>query len=298
MDHANMWSNLAANVMFDADGYEPKYQTADDPSKKHALLERFIEAGADPNSRMANERSLLEEAVRSGLPETITLLVEHGASIDLATPEGGNVLDFLLREFHQLPQDKFAKAVMLVKCGARVDIPLVTTGESFLMGVSKLHIGYVHNDISPYRSLVFAAVHSAMDFEHIHDVLTNLFNCSAGDFRRTDLVPICQVLMDHGAVLKDANIAATAASEFIGPHWGWLPLNPHYSEELFLECLLSMTPMRFLDGLLTRAQCLEDKVSVAIIVERIAEEHGAELETTRDFIWALIGEQAPAPAGS
>ncbi|KAI1458966.1 ankyrin repeat-containing domain protein [Annulohypoxylon moriforme] len=277
--------------------YEPESCYPEDfPDKKHAILKRLIEAGIDPNLGTAWYGTPLELAVLRGLPETVSVLVELGASLGPTTPEGDNILDFFLRNFQRLPDDFFGTAEALVKCGAKIDIPLVSTGESFLMGLCRLCGNETDLSLARFDDLLGTAIPLMSNPDLIHDVLEDLLN--TGKVRRTMRMIICNILIYHGAAVRKGSIAATAISEFIGPHDapedGWLPES---SEDDLFNSLLDMTPRRCLNGLYEQANSLDDEISAFKIYNRIASGQNSKLQKKRDSIEELCGELASTSIG-
>ncbi|KAI1215185.1 ankyrin repeat-containing domain protein [Annulohypoxylon truncatum] len=280
-DHANVLLDAGAKVKHDVRRgqgipepiqacirHEPaRFRDDYEASKKRDILKKLIEGGVDLNERLMEGYTPLEEAVLLGLPETVVDLVELGASIGPTTFDGGNILDFFLRHYDELPYDRFKKAEKLTECGARIDMPLITTGESFLMELIERYVKEKNVVVPPIEPLLIQAARGGMKPEYLHHVLEK--QVSHVPIRYTERVQICNSLIEHGAKLKDANIASTAASEFIDStsQSSWCTKPSITEEEALFDSFLEMTPKKYLDGLLTRAQCLGDKVNTTKILK-------------------------------
>lgn len=256
------------------------------------LLEELIKCGADPNKRSGGFTPLEYAFGLFYSSHTIGYLLELGASVGPTMPDGHSILDFLVG------RDPYASVwfsvgvTQLVEHGARIDAPLVTTGESFLVGildhVAKVDDAYIEFAPLPYVSkMISAAVNRGMDRTHLNHVLGR--NVRFG-VRGTTRAKICKTLIEAGAVLEEPDLAATAASEFIVSDYQCYTKSRIPLDDALFDAFLFMTPMEYMENLLTRAQNVGDERNYLRILARMGKVPSSEARKKCELIWGPVYE--------
>jgi ankyrin repeat protein len=124
------------------------------------IVERLLEAGANPNLRLRSGETLLMRCTHTGDPAAVRALVSHGAEIDAVEPEKGQTA--LMRAVAGRHPDV---ARILLEAGAAVDTrtavvqQLRGTGERSTTSPQ----GSTYFEAGGFTPLLFAARHGAVD---------------------------------------------------------------------------------------------------------------------------------------
>ncbi|KAI1089472.1 ankyrin repeat-containing domain protein [Rostrohypoxylon terebratum] len=258
-------------------------------SMKRILLEEIIKRGADPNQQ-CNGVTPLQYALKYDSWETTRLLVKLGASLGLTAPDGHNILDFNLEYYEYWYSEFISHVTCLVKCGVRIDVPLVSTGEPFLVGFLDK---FVENDsdivvdyaIPNLSELIATAVDRGFDRALLNRILEKHVRCGV---RGTNRAKVCKILVEVGAVLEEPQFAATAALEFIvSDYQCYTKYRNHIDDHLF-DSFLSMTSMKYMKSLLTQAQGKGDERSYLKILARMGKLTDSDARRSCELIWGSV----------
>ncbi|XDG02595.1 hypothetical protein ABKA04_002210 [Annulohypoxylon sp. FPYF3050] len=257
------------------------------PATKRMLLEELIKCGADPNKRSGGFTPLEYAFEFFSSSSAIGCLLELGASVGPTMPDGCSILDFILGRDLYSKFWVFLGVTQLVEHGARIDAPLVTTGESFLVGimdrVAKDDDADMADIALPHVSkMISAAVNRGMDRTHLNHVLGR--NVRFG-VRGTTRAKICKILIEAGAVLEEPDLAATAASEFIVSDYQCYTKSRIPLDDALSDAFLFMAPMEYMDRLLTRAQDVGDERDYLRILARMGKVPSSEARKKCELIW-------------
>jgi ankyrin repeat protein len=125
-----------------------------------AIVERLLEAGANPNQGLRSGETLLMRCAHTGDATAVRALVTHGADVDVTEPEKRQTA--LMRAVARLHPDV---ARILLEAGAAVDTrtavvqQLRGTGERSMTSPQ----GSTYFDAGGFTPLLFAARHGAVD---------------------------------------------------------------------------------------------------------------------------------------
>lgn len=94
-------------------GEDAVFQSADYGNTD--AVEKFLLTGNNPNIRDLKKVPLLHHAAIAGVPKTVTVLLGHGATVDLADPFGNTAL------MQAAAYGSTAVAAILIENGAKID---------------------------------------------------------------------------------------------------------------------------------------------------------------------------------
>ncbi|KAI1411817.1 ankyrin [Hypoxylon sp. FL1857] len=219
-----------------------------DPARR--VYQKLVQAGADLEERYEQGYTPLEEAILHGTPDVVLELLAMGASTSTKTRDGYTIIDFLAHNYYSV-SSSLEKGLSLVRGGARLDKPLVSTGQSFLAW------GVRFGNICFLDRILGIATPSNFGPSHLDQVINE---CLAFPW----WVEACEVLVSHGAVLRDMDKAYSAATHLLAFSDGF-----DKADSLFNAILDMGLPMEKVFDLLTRALTLQNGVRATALLARV-----------------------------
>ncbi|KAI6087458.1 ankyrin repeat-containing domain protein [Hypoxylon rubiginosum] len=253
--HADILLNAGAKVKADDGASYPVHTCAsvwlDDPLRRPYqlwMLCRLVDAGGDLEERNERGHTPLQQAIlRIGFDKKLTVirqLLAMGASTK-------GLLDFLVKEHEDVSIRRIA--AILVEIGIRIDQPLTSKPHTFIEWVALRKSRHLVD------YLITIATPATLHQDHLNDVLAKCIT------RRR--FPICDILIRHGAVLKDTELAFTTAWDLIEKSLGQYEMG---SKERWLNMILNMgIPQEKVTCLLTQALELQDEISANHLLCRL-----------------------------
>ena len=161
-----------------------------------AIVERLLDAGANPNSGLRSVETVLMRCAHTGDPEAVRALLTHGASVDAKEPsKGQTALMWAVANRH--PE----VTRTLLEYGAAVDTRTSTvqqyrgTGERSTTSPA----GAIYFDAGGFTPLLFAARHGAVDSARLLLDAGADVNDTAAD---GNSVLVLAAMSDHGRLAE------------------------------------------------------------------------------------------------
>lgn len=177
---------------------EPQFPVNTRPGHR-ALFKEFLKRGVDLNQQYDHGYIPLELATQYGTRQTVSLLIKMGADATVIRPNGDSLLVFAMMS-HGPATDTLGKVITLLKAGAPSNAAEIRGPYAFLAWLIR-YCEY-HDRVQLLdQMLPYLASQNRDSFD---DALHEF--AAAGDYKRPRYLEVIDMLVRHGAILRDENM--------------------------------------------------------------------------------------------